>query len=74
MYQGPVVIHTKLGWVLSCPVSECDETRCSTNLVTTHVLGIDASPAEDSEWSGRAITIILGSRVLRSSWYRENSL
>ena len=46
--QGPVAIHTKLGWVLSGPVSECNGTKCSANLVTTHVLRVDTSSTEDN--------------------------
>lgn len=44
--QGPVAIHTKLGWVLSGPTSSRELTRSSTNLVTTHVLRVDAQPSE----------------------------
>lgn len=44
--QGPVAIHTKLGWVLSGPTSSRELTRSSTNLVTTHVLQVDAQPSE----------------------------
>ena len=37
--QGPVAIHTRLGWVLSGPASAAGTTRStSTNLATTHVL------------------------------------
>ena len=37
--QGPVAIHTRLGWVLPGPASAAGTTRStSTNLATTHVL------------------------------------
>ena len=41
---GPTAIHTKLGWVLSGPITVKGPNQCSTNLVTTHVLRIDAQP------------------------------
>ena len=41
---GPTAIHTKLGWVLSGPIAVGDSNQCSTNLVTTHVLRVDAQP------------------------------
>jgi len=44
--HGPVAIHTKLGWVLSGSASTEGLTNCSTNLVTTHVLRVDAQPDE----------------------------
>jgi len=44
--QGPVAIHTKLGWVLSGPAPSEGLAQCSTNLVTTHVLRVDAQPSE----------------------------
>lgn len=44
--QGPVAIHTKLGWVLSGPTSAMEPIHSSTNLVTTHVLQVDAKPSE----------------------------
>lgn len=47
--QGPVAIHTKLGWVLSGPASAAELTHSSTNLVTTHVLRADAQPGEDED-------------------------
>ena len=40
--NGPTAIHTKLGWVLSGPIVVKGPNQCSTNLVTTHVLRIDA--------------------------------
>ena len=43
---GLAAIHTKLGWVLSGPVSACDLTQCSTNLIATHVLRADTQPTE----------------------------
>lgn len=41
---GPTAIHTKLGWVLSGPIAVGSLNWISTNLVTTHVLRIDAQP------------------------------
>ena len=43
--QGPTAIHTKLGWVLSGPMPSTSDSRCSANLVTTHVLRVDAETA-----------------------------
>ncbi len=40
--DGPVAVHTRLGWVLSGSLSM--EEGCSTAL-TTHVLRIDANPS-----------------------------
>lgn len=40
--SGPTAIHTKLGWVLSGPTCSKEPGRCSVNLVTTHVLRVDA--------------------------------
>ena len=37
--QGPIAIHTKLGWVLSGPTNA---EGLSANLVTTHILRVDA--------------------------------
>ena len=42
--QGPVAIHTKLGWVLSGPAQHENTTKVSTNLITTHVLKVDSQP------------------------------
>ena len=47
--HGPVAVHTKLGWVLSGPASSAELTQSATNLVTTHVLRIDAQPPELGE-------------------------
>ena len=44
--HGPAAIHTKLGWVLSGPMPVSDRSQCSTNLVTTHVLQVDAQPQD----------------------------
>ena len=40
--QGPTAIHTKLGWVLSGPVPLMNSEQSATNIVSTHVLRIDA--------------------------------
>ena len=39
---GPMAIHTKLGWVLSGPTDIVGSKQCSANLVTTHILRVDA--------------------------------
>ena len=40
--QGPTVIHTKLGWVISGPAPLVNSKQSATNLVSTHLLRIDA--------------------------------
>ena len=40
--HGPVANQTKLSWVLSGPALPEKLSQCSTNLVITHVLKIDA--------------------------------
>ena len=42
--SGPVAVHTKLGWVLSGPVSSTGTTERSANLIT-HVLRVDTVSA-----------------------------
>ncbi len=44
--KGPVAIHTKLGWVLSGPMPSGELAPCSMNLVTTHVLRVDAQSSD----------------------------
>lgn len=41
---GPTAIHTMFGWVLSGQTVVADSKRSSTNLVTTHVVQVDAQP------------------------------
>ena len=60
--HGPTAIYTKLGWVLSGPTPASSRSRCSTNLVTTHVLRVDAQQQE---------TIDLDEQ-LRSLWELES--
>ena len=36
--SGPTAVHTKLGWVLSGPLSHNDPSQCAMNLSVTHVL------------------------------------
>lgn len=44
--SGPVAIHTKLGWVLSGPITGPNQGRTSVNLVaSTHVLRVDREPS-----------------------------
>ena len=45
--DGPVAVHTRLGWVLSGPAPKTKQSKNSVNLLTTHTLhigttGIDA--------------------------------
>ena len=44
--SGPVVIHTKLGWVLSGPSPCGDAERVAMNLSITHILHAEANPVE----------------------------
>ena len=46
MQGGLTAVHTKLGWVLSGPVSAPSSARCAMNLTTTHVLRTDAQMSE----------------------------
>ena len=39
--NGPVALHTRLGWVLSGPMPVDNGGRCAVNLVTAHTLRID---------------------------------
>ena len=50
IYQqnGPAAIHTKLGWVLSGPVSGVSQDDTSVNLVTTHALLVDTYQPQES--------------------------
>ena len=59
---GLTAIHTKLGWVLSGPVSAQDSEQCSMNLTTTYVLRADTQMPE---------TISLEAQ-LRSFWELES--
>ena len=34
--DGPVTVHTQLGWVLSGPVPKMKQSKTSTSLLTTH--------------------------------------
>ena len=43
---GLTAIHTKLGWVLSGPVSAQGSVRCTMKLITTHVLRADTQMPE----------------------------
>ena len=42
--DGPVAVHTKLGWILSgtLPMEECPTAH---NFLTTHVLRVDSTPS-----------------------------
>ena len=43
--DGPVAVHTKLGWVLFGMLSIEGECPTSHNFLTTHVLRVDATPS-----------------------------
>lgn len=43
---GPIVIHTKLGWVLSGPTPAAESNEQSFSLVTTHTLHIGNLPCD----------------------------
>ena len=44
--DGPIAVHTKLGWVLSGPTSHAENNHCSMNLGITHVLHAETRSAE----------------------------
>lgn len=46
--SGPTAIHTKVGWVLSGPTDDVQETTTNLTFLLTHLLRIHAIPAEDS--------------------------
>ena len=46
---GPVAIQTKHSWVLSGPAQPEESIQCVTNLVTTHVLKIEAHPMSNDD-------------------------
>lgn len=41
--DGPVAIHTMLGWVFSGPVPSMETEQSSVNLITTHTFRVDGS-------------------------------
>ena len=47
-HNGPTAIHTKLGWVLSGPVSGMSQKATLVNLVTTHALLVDTHQPQES--------------------------
>lgn len=49
--HGPVANQTKLSWVLSGPALPEKLSQCSTNLVITHVLKIDAQTLSNESWN-----------------------
>ena len=46
--NGPIAIHTTLGWVLSGPVPSMETEQSSVNLITTHTLRVDRSQLTDT--------------------------
>ena len=59
---GLTAIHTKLGWVLSGPVSAQGSVWCTMNLITMHVLRADAQMPETTGLDAQ----------LRSFWELES--
>ena len=47
-HNGPTAIHTKLGWILSGPVSGMSQKATLVNLVTTHALLVDTYQPQES--------------------------
>ena len=41
---GPTAIHTKLGWVLSGPITAMSGSNLCSTILVTHVLRVDAEP------------------------------
>ena len=60
--NGPIAIHTKLGWVLSGPTRSRELDQYSVNLVTTHVLRVDTQQNDSNSLDDR----------LRSFWDHES--
>ena len=66
---GPTAIHTKLGWVVSGPITATSGSNlCSTNLVT-HVLRVDGEPEPLSDqlkafWEFESLGIYSQMRVV----------
>ncbi len=44
--DGPVAVHTRLGWVLSGPAPKTKQSKSSTSLLTTHTLHVGAAVNE----------------------------
>ena len=47
--NGPIAVHTKLGWVLSGPVEDFSVQGTLVNLVATHALSVDVYTPEDTK-------------------------
>ena len=60
--NGPVAIHTRLGWVLSGTAPSTEDQQSATSLLTTHVLRVDTSPQDSDNLE----------HVLRSFWELES--
>ena len=61
--DGPVALYTKFGWVLSGMLSAEEERPSAHNLITTHVLRIDARPSTQDA---------LEEIILQSFWKLES--
>ena len=78
IYRGSselAAIHTKLGWVLSGPTMSLNTTRCTTNLVMTHVLRADLQECDtgplDEELRSFWDLETLGIRETERTFYEE---
>ena len=60
--DGPVAVHTRLGWVLSAPASKTKRSKKSVNLLTTHALHVGTTGND-------ADTL---NRTLQSFWELES--
>ena len=60
--NGPVAVHTRLGWVLSGPIPQTKQPESSTNLLTTHTLHVGAAVNETETLN----------ETLRSFWELES--
>ena len=47
--NGPIAVHTKLGWVMSEPIEDVTVQDTLVNLVVSHALLVDAYTPEDDK-------------------------
>ena len=47
--EGPMAVHTRLGWVLSGPVQGVLSQNTACNLLSTHALMVDDYVQEESD-------------------------
>ena len=70
--QGPIAIHIKLGWMLFGHVPLMNSEQSATNIVSTHILRIDAQSDSlenlenqlQSFWDLESLRIIQHERTL----------